>query len=92
MWWLPVLRRAALQEQSTTPEVARKSNLVFVWFECIDGWEYNVCLARKSVSYSAQFGHTAACEHKSNTQGVAPFGFRQCLGRQSKSSSSTSAA
>ena len=92
MWWLPVLRRAAPQQQGTTPEVARKSHLVFVWFERIDGWEYNVSLARKSVSYWAQIGHTAACEHKSNTQSVAPFRFLQCLGRQSKSSSSTSAA
>ena len=46
----------------------------------------------KSVSYWAQFGHTAACENNSNTQGGAPFWFRQCLGRQGKSSGSTSAA
>ena len=43
----------------------------------------------KSVSYWAQFGHTAACENNSNTQGGAPFWFRQCLGRQTKSSGSS---
>ena len=46
----------------------------------------------KSVSYWAQFGHTAVCEHNFNTQGGAPFWFRQCIGRQGKSSGSTSAA
>ena len=46
----------------------------------------------KSVSQWVQFGHTASCEHNSNTQSGAPFWFHQFLGRQSKSSGSTSAA
>ena len=30
LWWLPVLRRAALQQQGTTPDVAHKVSLVSV--------------------------------------------------------------
>ena len=92
MWWLPVLRRAALRQQSTTPDVARKVSLVLSQFEHTHGWEYNATLPHKSVPYQAQFGHTGGCEHSSNTQGVAPFWFGRCLGRHSKSSGSTSAA
>ena len=69
-----------------------KSSLFRVWFEHTEGWKYNACLASESVLYWAQFGHTAGCEYNSNTQGGAPLSFRQCLGRQSKSSGATSAA
>ena len=65
---------------------------VLARFEHTDDWLYNARLARKSVLYWAQFGHTAGCEYNSNTQGVAPLCFRLCLGRQGKSSGSTSAA
>ena len=65
---------------------------VLARFEHTDGSEYNATLARKSVLCLAHFGHTVACEYNSNTQGGAPLRFGHCLGRQSKSSGSTSAA
>ena len=92
MWWLLALRRAALQQQNTTPNVAHKVSLVFSQFEHTHGWKCNATLPRKSAPYLAQFGHTGGCEYSSNTQGVAPLYFRLCLGRQGKSSDSTSAA
>ena len=92
MWWLPVLRRAALRQQTTTPDVARKVSPVLPRFALTQGWEYNAALPRKSVRHWAQFGHTAGCEYNSNVQGDALFWFGHCLGRQSKSTGSTSAA